>query len=140
MTNNSQKLLENSLEKLCIMDGFHLSKRAILKNNYQCSILKLKTRDAFPAAKTRKEGFRKVFNVWSKSTLATLGWDDGRSPGHKNVCRWFTKFSKLVRSIVFRCFRPSQQNCWLLRVQHTLYVIENDKKNLCKRNLNLQNP
>ena len=28
---------------------------------------KRQTRDAFPAAKIRKEKFRKVFNIWTKS-------------------------------------------------------------------------
>ena len=37
-------------------------------------ISKIKTRDAFPVAQIRREGVR---------------WDDGRSYGHKNVCRWF---------------------------------------------------
>ena len=30
------------------------------------------TRDAFPTAKTRKEGFRKVFNVWTKSHFSNF--------------------------------------------------------------------
>ena len=41
-----------------------------------CHCLKLNTRGAFPAAKIRKEGFRKVFNVWNKSLFSNfeVGW------------------------------------------------------------------
>ena len=48
-----------------------------------------KTRDPFPAAKIRKERFGKIFNVWTKSHLLTLRWDNRRSAGHENVYRWF---------------------------------------------------
>ena len=53
------------------------------------------------------------------------------------------KFSKLFKNIVFSFL---QQNVWLLRVQHTLCVIDKvnkhlskkiKKKYLCKRNRNL---
>ena len=30
------------------------------------------TRDAFPAAKIRKEGYRKVFNVWTESYFSNF--------------------------------------------------------------------
>ena len=35
-------------------------------------LVQIKTRDAFPAPKTRKEGFRKVFNVWAKSHFSNF--------------------------------------------------------------------
>ena len=38
----------------------------------------ISTSDAFPAVKIRKEGFQKVFNVWTKSHLVTLRWAGGR--------------------------------------------------------------
>ena len=44
-----------------------------------------KTRDAFPAAKIRKEGFGKVFNVWTKSYFSNL---------LTNICRWFLNGQK----------------------------------------------
>ena len=47
------------------------------------------TRDAFPAAKIRKKGFRKVYMFGPNHILVTLRWDDGRSSGHKNVWQWF---------------------------------------------------
>ena len=126
--------------KLCIMDGFHLSKRAILKNNNQCSILKLKTRDAFPAAKTRKEGFRKVFNVWSKSHFSNFG------------VGWRTfPWSQKCLSVVHKIFKICEKHCVqvfpseptkLLAAQSTAYALRNRKwkKKFCKRNLGLQNP
>ena len=50
------------------------------------------TGDAFPAAKIRKEGIQRIFNV--NHILVTLRWEEGRSPSHKNVCRWFLKRHK----------------------------------------------
>ena len=47
------------------------------------------TRDAFQAAKIRKEGFRKYVMFGPNHILVTLRWDEGRSPGQENVCRWF---------------------------------------------------
>ena len=38
-----------------------------------CELLMIKqTRDVFPAAKIRKEGFRKVFNVWAESHFSNF--------------------------------------------------------------------
>ena len=73
--------------------------------------------------------FEKAFN----HILVTLRWDEERFPGHENVCQWLLnrckqllstsklrksaywkmfemefKFSKLVKSFVFRCLGASK--------------------------------
>ena len=88
-----------------------------------------KTRDAFPAAKIRKERFRKVLNIRTKSCFSNfeVGWRtfpwsrkclsvvlkymqviSGFVNTKKSCVSWKMfemefKFSKLVKSIVFRC-------------------------------------
>ena len=83
----------------------------------------IQTRDAFPATKLRKEGFRKVFNVCIKSHFSNFEVRS-RTPGHKNVLRWFLKRYKwsLSPSNLRNSVSLRQQNGWLLRVQHTLCV------------------
>ena len=39
--------------------------------------------------KPTKKGFERHLMFGLSHILVTLRWDDGRSPGHKNVCRWF---------------------------------------------------
>ena len=39
--------------------------------------------------KSAKKGFERYLMFRPNHILLTLRWDDGRSPGHENVCRWF---------------------------------------------------
>ena len=48
--------------------------------------------------KPTKKGFERYLMFGLNHILVTLRWDDGRSPGHKNVCRWFlNKYKQLLR-------------------------------------------
>ena len=59
--------------------------------------ISFETRDAFPTAKIRKEGFRKVLMFGPNHILVNLRWDDGLSAGHENVCWWFlSRYKQLV--------------------------------------------
>ena len=101
--------------------------------------------------KSAKKGSKRYLMFGPNHILLILRWDDGRSPGHKNVCRWFLnriscvflgkyskwkfKFSKLVKIICVKLF-PSQQNGWLLRVQDTLCVTDKVNRNLSNKTKN----
>ena len=110
------------------------------------------TREAFPAAKIRKEGCRKLFNVWAKLHFSNFEAEYRRFLGHENACRWFLnrykqlfgvswkmfemkfKFSKLVKSIVFRCLRTNKTvGC----SEYSKRFVKENKKYLFKRSLNL---
>ena len=100
-----------------------------------CITDKILTRDAYSVAKIRNTGFRKVFNVWTKSHFSnfevgqrTLPWSrkclswvfkqiqtiTGCPSKLRNrvfswkMCKMSFKFSKLIKSIVFRCLRTNK--------------------------------
>ena len=83
--------------------------------------------------KSAKKDSERYLMFGPNHILVTLMWNDGRSPGHENILRW-----------LLNRYKTGQQNGWLLRVQHTLSVRENEKKQqkkpkknniyLCKRN------
>ena len=113
---------------------------------------KKKTRGAFPAAKIRKEGFWKVFNVWNKSLFSNfeVGWrmfpwsrkclsvvlkqiqiingsvKAKKSCASRNFFDMEFKFSKLFKSIVFRCLRANKT------VGCSEYALRN-RRNLSKK-------
>ena len=39
--------------------------------------------------KSAKKGSERYLMFGPNHILVTWRWDDGRSPGHENVCRWF---------------------------------------------------
>ena len=39
--------------------------------------------------KLAKKGSERYLMFGPNHILVTLMWDDGRYPGHENVCRWF---------------------------------------------------
>ena len=48
--------------------------------------------------KSAKEGSERYFLFGPNHILVILMWDDGRSPGHENVRRWFlNRYKKLLR-------------------------------------------
>ena len=48
--------------------------------------------------KSAKEGSERYFLFGPNHILVILMWDDGRSRGHENVCRWFlNRYKKLLR-------------------------------------------
>ena len=84
--------------------------------------------------KSANKGSEKYLMFGPNHILVILRWDDRRSPDHENVYRWFLnrynvitesiktkksfvswkmfkmefKFSKLVKSIVFRCLQANK--------------------------------
>ena len=44
--------------------------------------------------KSERKGFERYLMFGKNQILVTLRWDDGRSPGHKNACRWFLNRNK----------------------------------------------
>ena len=40
-------------------------------------------------SKSAKKDSERYLIFGQNEILATLTWDDGHSPGHENICRWF---------------------------------------------------
>ena len=78
--------------------------------------------------KSAKKDSERYLMFGTNHFLVTLRWDEGRFPGHRNVCRQIIngsvktkkscasrnvfeigfKFSKLVKGIMFRCLRATK--------------------------------
>ena len=42
--------------------------------------------------------------------LVTLRWDDGRSPSHDNVCRWFFYFQRNLRWLLLKYIQKNTES------------------------------
>ena len=107
--------------------------------------------------KSAKKGSKRYLMYGPNYILLTLMWDDGRSPGHENVSRWFLNRSKQLLGLSKVINRVSLGNCskwnssfqnwskalslgvselkisWLLRLQHTLCVNDKVNRHLSKK-------
>ena len=53
-----------------------------------CPLIQLKEMPSRQPKSAKKDSKRYLISALNH-ILVTLRWDDGLSPGHENVCRWF---------------------------------------------------
>ena len=108
------------------VDVFPLTARQSLLGIYIFKVdnkntrIRYEARDAFPAGKIRKEGSKRYLKFGLNHILVTLRWDDGRSSGHENVCRWFLNRCKslLGPSKLINCVFLGKCSKWNLNFQN----------------------
>ena len=78
--------------------------------------------------KSEKKGSEKYVVFGPNHILLNFRWDDGRSPGHENVCWWFLNRYKLLVDPSKLSNRVFLGKCWKWNL-----IFQNWSKALCLR-------
>ena len=61
----------------------------ITQNQIEDKVITRKQEMPSQPQKSQNKGFERYLMLGPSHILVNMSWNDGSSPGHENICRWF---------------------------------------------------